>query len=105
MLDDDTRKAMLLDYLRQGILYHRAAEDGLEVPDEPPPVPPEIRLDYIAAMAGTLAATVEYNLHGADADMLNPTPEARQIAAGLCDKAFDGQMPTLDDLHYTEGDH
>ena len=96
MLDDDTRKAMLLDYLRQGILYHCA--EG--VPAEPPQLPPEIRLDYIAAMAGTLAATVEYNLHGADADMLNPTPEARQIAAGLCDKAFDGT--TLDDLRCTQ---
>ena len=99
--DEEARKQAVAEHLRRSVLYYRAKEIGLDVGDEPPQIAPELRNDLVAAYAGALAAIVEHNLHGVDADMLNPTPEARQIAAGLCDKAFDGTMPTLDDLHYT----
>lgn len=100
MLDDDeTRKALLLAHLRESIAYWRAKEDGLDVPDGgPPELLPELGIDMAALSARTVAAIVEYYLHGDAGDLLNPGPQAREITAGLVDKALDGQTITAADL-------
>lgn len=103
MSDDDARKALLVQHLRDGILYYTAKDAGLDVPPEPPQPPDEIRFDLAAAAAGAMAAIVEFNLHGSAGDLVNPSSEARQIAAGLCDRAFDGVALTLDDMRWADG--
>lgn len=103
MSDDDARKALLVRHLRDGILYYTAKEAGLDVSPEPPQPPDEIRFDLAAAAAGAMAAIVEFNLHGGAGDLVNPSSEARQIAAGLCDRAFEGAALTLDDMRWADG--
>lgn len=98
--DEEMRKAMLLQHLRDSIAYHRAREEGLETTCGEPQLDPEIRHDFLAAVAGAMAAMVESGLHGDAADLLNPSPGAREIAAQLCDRAFDGHRLTLDDLDW-----
>ena len=93
MTDDEDRRAMLLDYLRRGILHHRAIEEGLDVPPEPPQPSPEIRIDLVAACAATIAALVEHRLHGDGGDLMNPSVDARFIASELVRRVLDGERP------------
>lgn len=98
MLDDETRKALLLAHLRESIIYHTAAEAGLDVPDAAPELLPELGIDMAALAAGTMAAVVECYIAGDQADLLHPSPQAREIAADLVRKILDGQTPTAADL-------
>jgi hypothetical protein len=41
-----------------------------------------------------VAAVVDFHLRGDEYTPFNPSPEAREIAARLCDKAFDGHALT-----------
>lgn len=99
MLDDATRKALLIAHLRESVLYYRAKEEGLDVPDDPPELLPELGIDMAALSARSMAAIVEYYVHRDAGDLLNPSPQARDITAELVRKALDGEWPpTEEDL-------
>lgn len=98
MLDDETRKALLLAHLRESILYHRSREEGLDVPDDPPELLPELGIDMAALAARTMAAIVEYHVAGDKADLMNPSAPAQEIAADLVRRALDGETPTEQDM-------
>lgn len=98
MLDDETRRALLLAHLRESIAYFAAKENGLDVPDEAPELLPELGIDMAALCARAVAALVEYNLNGAAGDLLNPGPEAREIAAEAVRRRLDGEHLTPEDF-------
>ena len=79
-------------------MYHAAAEAGLDVPDDPPELLPELGIDLAALTARTMAAVVECYIAGDQADLMHPSAPAREIAADLVRKALDGQTPTAADL-------
>ena len=101
MLDDATRKALLIAHLRESVLYYRAKENGLDVPDDPPELLPELGIDMAALCARAVAALVEYNLNGAAGDLLNPGPEAREIAAEAVRRRLDGEHLTPESTRLT----